>query len=183
MDLGSNIRTVRKRKEITIASICAATGLSQGFMSQVENNKTSPSISTLEQIAKALDVPLAYLLLQKEERMQVTRKSERRQTSGGTEQVFISHIGRTPHLRMTIVEMAPGAASGDTAHAHEGEEVHVVVRGTIHAQQGEDLYELAEGDAFSWNASVPHRVWNAGEEPAILLIAVHTDSRRETEPI
>lgn len=183
MDLGSNIRTVRKRKGITIASICAATGLSQGFMSQVENNKTSPSISTLEQISKALDVPLAYLLLQTEERMQVTRQSERRQTSGGTENVSISHIGRTPHLRMTIVELSPGASSGDVPHAHEGEEVHVVVRGTVTAQQGEDLYELGEGDAFSWNASVPHRVWNAGSEPAIVLISVYTDSRREVDPL
>ncbi|NGZ74390.1 helix-turn-helix domain-containing protein [Saccharibacillus alkalitolerans] len=183
MDLGSNIRKIRKRKGITIASICAATGLSQGFMSQVENDKTSPSISTLEQIASALDVPLAYLLLKKEERMQVVRKTERRQTSGGTEQVRVSHIGRTPHMRMTIVELAPGAASGDVPHAHEGEEVHMVVRGSVTAQQGEDVYRLSEGDAFSWNACVPHRVWNEDAEPAVILIAVYTDSRRDPEPI
>ncbi|WP_172250684.1 helix-turn-helix domain-containing protein [Saccharibacillus deserti] len=183
MDLGSNIRTVRKRKGITIASICAATGLSQGFMSQLENNKTSPSISTLEQIAEALDVPLVYLLLKKEDRMQVTRKKDRHQTAGGTSHVSISHIGRTPHLRMTIVELAPGASSGDTPHSHEGEEVHVVVRGTVTAEQGEDRYVLSEGDAFSWNAGVPHRVWNEGEETAIVLIAVYTDTPREAEPI
>ncbi|GGO03825.1 helix-turn-helix domain-containing protein [Saccharibacillus kuerlensis] len=183
MDLGSNIRTIRKRKGITIATICAATGLSQGFMSQVENNKTSPSISTLEQIARALDVSLAYLLLQKEERMQIVRKHERRQTSGGTEQLSISHIGHTPHMRMTLVELAPGASSGDTPHAHEGEEVHLVVRGSVTAQQGEDIYRLHEGDTFSWNACVPHRVCNDGDEPAVILIAVYTDSRRESELI
>ncbi|OWA37253.1 DNA-binding protein [Saccharibacillus sp. O16] len=183
MELGSNIRTIRKRKGITIASICAATGLSQGFMSQLENDKTSPSISTLEQIAAALDVPLAYLLLRKDERMQIVRKSERLQLSGGTSQVSLSHIGRTPHLRMTLIELAPGAASGDHPHAHEGEEIHLVVRGQVTAQQGEDVYELAEGDTFSWNASVPHRVWNPGSEPAVILISVYTDSPREAEPI
>jgi len=183
MDLGSNIRTIRKRKGITIASICAATGLSQGFMSQVENDKTSPSIATLEQIAQALDVPLAYLLLKKEERMQVVRKEERRRTSGGTEQVDISHIGRTPHLRMTLIDLAPGASSGDTPHAHEGEEIHMIVSGSVTAQQGEDVYDLHEGDTFSWNACVPHRVWNDSDKPAVVLIAVYTDSKRDPEPI
>ena len=77
MDIGTAIRAIRRRKNITIARICEQTGLSQGFMSQVETNKTSPSIATLENIAAALDVPLAYLLLKKEERMKVTRKEER----------------------------------------------------------------------------------------------------------
>ncbi|MDO3411938.1 cupin domain-containing protein [Saccharibacillus sp. CPCC 101409] len=183
MDIGSSIRTIRKRKGITIASICAATGLSQGFMSQVENNKTSPSISTLEQIAAALDVPLAYLLLRQEERMKVTRREERRVTSGGAEPFSVSLLGRTPHLRMTLVELAAGSSTGEAAHAHEGEEVHMVVRGEITARQGEDVYELREGDSFSWNACVPHRVWNSGNEPAVVLIAVYTDTRREPEKI
>lgn len=65
MDIGATIRAIRKRKNITIAQICDTTGLSQGFMSQVETNKTSPSIATLENIAQALKVPLAYLLLKK----------------------------------------------------------------------------------------------------------------------
>lgn len=76
MNIGSTIRTIRKRKNITIAQICEETGLSQGFMSQVETNKTSPSIATLESIAKALKVPLAYLSAAK-------RRNEWR-LSGGT---------------------------------------------------------------------------------------------------
>ncbi len=51
MNIGSAIREIRQRRGITIAQICEGTGLSKGFMSQVENNKTSPSISTLETIS------------------------------------------------------------------------------------------------------------------------------------
>lgn len=64
MNIGSAIREIRQRRGITIAQICEGTGLSKGFMSQVENNKTSPSISTLEMIANFLNVPLPYLLLE-----------------------------------------------------------------------------------------------------------------------
>lgn len=113
MDIGATIRAIRKRKNITIAQICDTTGLSQGFMSQVETNKTSPSISTLENIAQALKVPLAYLLLKKEERMQIVRKDERRITTSGAAELKVEHLSSTQNVRMSIVEFPPGAMIGD----------------------------------------------------------------------
>src|SRR6476660_8209146 len=121
MDIGSTIRAIRKRKNITIAQICETTGLSQGFMSQVETNKTSPSISTLENIANALKVPLAYLLLKKEERMRIVRKDERTITTSGSENLKVEHLSSTKNVRMMIVEIPPNAMTGDAPHAHEGE--------------------------------------------------------------
>ena len=175
MDIGSTIRAIRKRKNITIAQICDTTGLSQGFMSQVETNKTSPSISTLENIADALKVPLAYLLLKKEERMRIVRRDERTITTSGSAQLKVEHLSSTKNVRMMIVEFPPGAATGDTPHAHEGEEVHMVIKGRIYAEQGEDGAEFGEGDSFSWNACTPHLVKNIGEDTAIVLISSYTE--------
>jgi transcriptional regulator with XRE-family HTH domain len=179
MDIGSNIRIIRKRKNITIAQLCEETGLSQGFMSQVETNKTSPSISTLEHIAAALKVPLAYLLLKKEERMQVVRKDDRKVTTSGNEALLVEHLSSTKNIRMRIVEFPPGASTGPIPYAHEGEEVHMVIKGTIYAEQGEDSIELKEGDSFSWNACTPHLVKNISNETAIVLISVYTESEQE----
>lgn len=176
MDIGSSIRTIRKRKNITMVQICEETGLSQGFMSQVENNKTSPSIATLESIAKALKVPLAYLLLRKEERMNVVRNGERRITTTGTENVKVEHLIATKNVRMMLVEFPPGTSTGETPHAHEGEEVHFVIKGRIYAEHGEDQAEFAEGDSFSWNACTPHFVKNIGEDVAVVLVSVYTDT-------
>jgi len=176
MDIGSTIRAIRKRKNITIAQICEETGLSQGFMSQVETNKTSPSIATLESIAQALKVPLAYLLLKKEERMHIVRKDERKMTTTGSEQLKVLHLSSTKNVRMRLVEFPPGASTGLTPHAHEGEEVHVVIQGKIYAEQGEDAAEFSEGDSFSWNACTPHLVKNMGQDTAIVLISIYTES-------
>lgn len=176
MDIGSTIRAIRKRKNITIAQICEETGLSQGFMSQVETNKTSPSISTLENIAQALKVPLAYLLLKKEDRMNIVRKDERRITTSGSENLKVEHLSSTKNVRMMLVEFPPGASTGARPHAHEGEEVHVVIKGNIYAEQGEDTAEFGEGDSFSWNACTPHLVKNVGEDTAIVLISVYTEN-------
>lgn len=176
MDIGSTIRAIRKRKNITIAQICETTGLSQGFMSQVETNKTSPSISTLENIAEALNVPLAYLLLKKEERMRIVRKDERTLTTSGSDNLKVEHLSSTKNVRMRIVEFPPGAATGDAPHAHEGEEVHLVMKGRIYAEQGEDGAEFGEGDSFSWNACTPHLVRNIGDDTAIVLISIYTEN-------
>ncbi|MCA0756307.1 XRE family transcriptional regulator [Paenibacillus sp. N4] len=181
MNIGSAIRTIRKRKNITITQICEETGLSQGFMSQVENNKTSPSIATLESIANALKVPLAYLLLRQEERMSIVRKEERRITKSGIENLKVEHLSSTKNVRMRLVEFPPGASTGDVPHAHEGEEVHFVVKGKIYAQQGEDKAEFGEGDSFSWNACTPHLVRNISEETAIVLIAIYSDSENSKD--
>ncbi|MFC5652264.1 helix-turn-helix domain-containing protein [Paenibacillus solisilvae] len=181
MDIGSTIRTIRKRKNITIAQICEATGLSQGFMSQVETNKTSPSIATLDQIAAALNVPLAFLLLRKEDRMNVVRKEERQVTTSSSGAMKVSHLSSVGGIRMSLIELPPGAASGSEPHAHEGKEVHVVLKGTIYVEQGEDSATLHEGDSFSWHACVPHFAKNVGEETAVVLISIYTETDTDLE--
>lgn len=180
VDIGSMIRTIRKRKKITISQLCEGTGLSKGFMSLVENNKTSPSIVTLHTIAKFLDVPLTYLLLEKEERMKVIRKSERLISTHGPDRLVVERAsGDTGRLHVVIIDMPPGSASGVEPHAHLGEECHIVLQGTVSAEQGEDCAILYEGDSFSWNASVPHLVRNVGEGTARILIASIKDDDNE----
>jgi quercetin dioxygenase-like cupin family protein len=56
-----------------------------------------------------------------------------------------------------------------------------VIKGTIIIEQGEDSEQLNEGDSFSWNACTPHLVRNAGDETAVVLIAVYTDAEHEKE--
>ncbi|AST91359.1 helix-turn-helix domain-containing protein [Sutcliffiella cohnii] len=174
MDIGSTIRSIRKRKKITIAEMSCGTGLSKGFISNMENNNTSPSISTLETVANFLNVPLTYLLLKKEDRIQVVRQDERTLTISQQGKMKVETVSSRGGLRIMHVELEPGASSGVEPHAHQGEECHVVLKGTILAEQGEESIILNEGDSFSWNASVPHIVKNIGEDPAVVLIAVYS---------
>lgn len=175
LEIGSKIRDIRKRKKITIAQMSDKVGLSKGFISNIENNNTSPSLNTLQTIATYLDVPLPYLLLEKKQHMKVVRKAERAYTTFND--IKIEHLTATQSgLRLMHVQLPPGASTGE-AIAHEGEESHLVIKGTVHAEQGEDKVIAKEGDSFSWNASVPHYVKNISEEEAIILIAVYTEDR------
>jgi transcriptional regulator with XRE-family HTH domain len=173
LDIGTKIRAIRNRKKITIAQMCEATGLSKGFISNVENNNTSPSINTLHTIAKFLGVPLPYLLLEKNQHMRVVRKDARAISTFND--LKIEHLTSKGGLRMSIVELPSGASVGEP-HSHEGEECHLVLKGKILAEQGEDSVIAAEGDSFSWNASVPHFVKNVGDSTAEILISVYSDT-------
>ncbi|KHD85130.1 helix-turn-helix domain-containing protein [Heyndrickxia ginsengihumi] len=172
MNIGSKIRTIRLRKKLTIAQMCEGTGLSKGFISNVENNNTSPSINTLQIIANFLNIPLPYLLLEKDQHMSVIRKNEREYTINKKRDLKIEHLASQGGLSMRLVEFPPGASTAEE-NAHEGEECHLVLRGKILAKQGEDSYILEEGDTFSWSASVPHYVENIGDEVASVLISVY----------
>ncbi|TDF94505.1 helix-turn-helix domain-containing protein [Paenibacillus piri] len=176
MEVGATIRAIRKKKGITIGQLCEATGLSQGFLSLVENNKTSPSLSTLDAIAGVLQVPLAFLLLKQEERMKVTRKDER-SFSMYRDRQKVEHLGEVGGLRLMLIEVPPGPPSITDTNTHEGVESHLVLKGKLLARQGEDEYMVEEGDTFSWQSFVPHQVINIGEEPAVVLIASYNGSR------
>ncbi len=173
LEIGAKIRAIRNRKKITIAQMSEGTGLSKGFISNIENNNTSPSINTLNTIAAFLKVPLAYLLLEKQQHMRVVRKEDRRSSSYNN--LKIEHLASKGGLRTMIVEFPPGASIGDP-HAHEGEESHLVLEGKILAEQGEDSFIVEKGDSFSWNASVPHFVKNIGEEKAVVYISIYSDT-------
>jgi transcriptional regulator with XRE-family HTH domain len=175
MDIGGTIRAIRKRKGITIPQLCEATGLSKGFVSNLENNKTSPSIATLETIASYLKVPLPYFLLTEEERMTVIRKDERRKKQlPTTPPANLEYLTKEGPLRVMISEAPPGHETG-AQHAHEGYEFHLVIKGTFLAEQGADSIIVNEGDSFSWNSSVPHNVKNIGVDTGVLLIAIYQE--------
>ncbi|MNL66752.1 Cupin domain protein [compost metagenome] len=54
-----------------------------------------------------------------------------------------------------------------------------MLKGRILAEQGEDSAILEEGDSFSWNASVPHKVTNIGDQSALVLISVYKEVHTE----
>ncbi len=174
MHIGSRLREARQQRGMTIQELASVTNLSKGFLSQVENDKASPSLDTLERIAQAVDVPLAYILLPNERRMHVLRAADRPAYRYGEAGLRVEVLSPLPQRGLAVqqVELPPGAASGDTDHFHAGEECHIVLSGTVRAEQGNESVMLHAGDSLYWDGSIPHRVVNTGTEPARLMIAL-----------
>ena len=173
MKIGTRVREARRRLDLTIQDIADATGLSKGFISQVENDKTSPSLVTLKKIAEALQTQLTYLLLDEgQELVIVPRKRRRRVKTGGrgTRTELLSATGRA--LEMMMLEIAPGRKGKVPPRSHKGEECFLVMNGNVRISQAGEEHALGPGDSWHWDASVAHEVRNAGRKIARLVVAV-----------
>ena len=166
--VGSQIRRWRMSRGKTLAQVAALSGLNLGYLSQIENDKASPSLAVLARIAEALDVPPAWFLMGDAQAPTVVRAAER--PTMQTELGRIEYVDGRASRDVTIIEgiASPGGRVG--MHAHPGDEHHLVLRGRFRMTQGEHTVDLGPGDYLRWDGSVPHDAEVIGDEEAALLV-------------
>jgi transcriptional regulator with XRE-family HTH domain len=183
--VGGQIRRRRRDRGLTLAAVADLTGLNIGYLSQVENDKASPSLETLSALAAALDVPIAWFLLDASIGPRLVRASERPKrrlpgTSGGMTQVD-GGIARDVAIFEGI--MPRGTRTG--FHAHPGDEHHVVLSGRLRITQGEAVVEAGPGDYVLLDGTLPHDAETIGDQPVRLLIVYprggHSELTRHTQ--
>ena len=166
--VGRQVRRWRTERGLTLARVADSTGLNVGYLSQIENDKASPSLACLSALAGALDVPIAWFLVDENRPPEVARAADRRwrEVPGGR----ASRVDARGSTDISIVEAhtQPGSSSG--VHTHPGDEHHLVLSGRIRATQGPHSVELGPGDYLRWDGLVPHDAETIGDEPASMLI-------------
>lgn len=174
MQLGRKIRDLRLRRGLTVQQLAEATGLSKGFISQVENSRTSPSLATLQDLARALETSVAYLVVEEEQAPHVVRRAERPclQVGGNTSRVEVLSAQPKRNLELLVAELPPGVTAGDKRHYHHGEEVVLCLEGRVKLVCGEHVVLLEDGDACHYDGRVPHALENAGAGVARVIIAM-----------
>lgn len=80
MKLGEKIRELRKEKKMSIEQLSKVSGLSTGLISQMERDITVPSVTSLWEVAKALDVPMNYFFDEYDKDTLIVRKNERKKS-------------------------------------------------------------------------------------------------------
>lgn len=71
-----------------------------------------------------------------------------------------------------LLVVQPGAGSGPMPHAHRGVEVGYILRGRLRYWLDDEVYDLEEGDSITYEATIPHRYANAGDETCVSLWVV-----------
>jgi transcriptional regulator with XRE-family HTH domain len=180
--VGARIRRRRAERGMTLARVSEVTGLNVGYLSQVENDKASPSLETLAALAAALDVPIAWFLLDASVPPRVVRAAERPRRRMPRDGGGLSQVDGGVARDIAIFEgvMDPGHRTG--FHAHPGDEHHVVLSGRVRITQGETVVEAGPGDYVLLDGTLPHDAEVIGNEPARLLIVYprggHSDLTR-----
>jgi transcriptional regulator with XRE-family HTH domain len=177
--VGREVRHWRQERGLTLTQVAENSGLNVGYLSQIENDKASPSLETLTALATAIDVPIAWFLFDSNPPPRVVRASERRRWVGPGGVKIEEVDGAMPRdLRVVLATNGPGQRTG--FHAHRGDEHHIVLSGRFKLTQGEYSVELGPGDYAVCDATVPHDAECIGDEPAVILIINHRAHGTET---
>lgn len=181
--LGNQIRLARKRQDLSVANLASVAGISPGMVSKIENGGISPSLSTLQAIATALNVSLSSLFSQSEERQDCSHvpsghgvSIERRGTKAGHVYHLLGHVLRgevavEPYMITLRKDAVPY-----TGFSHSGTEYLYILRGEVSYRYGSSTYLLKEGDSFLFDSETLHGPAEMfGEEVQYLSIIV--DSR------
>lgn len=173
MSIGQKIKAYRQEQDLTIPQLADITGLSRGFISQVENDKVSLSLESLQKIASSLKVPVNRFLADQPFPSELVKKNARPRIKLGDEpeiEILSAPFGR--QLQVLMVELPPGYQAGNCAHTHEGEEWITVLSGKVKVTQGDFSAILEEGDSIHWDGSYPHLCQNAVNTPTKVIVAL-----------
>jgi transcriptional regulator with XRE-family HTH domain len=173
MSVGQRIKSRRNELNITMTQLASMTGLTAGFISQVENEKVSVSLDSLTKIAQALEVSPINLMGNSGFKPELIRKDARPAMTFPNQvnmEVLSIPFGRD--LQIVKAELPDGYQAGNQTHTHEGEEWLWVLAGEVRVAQGNFEAILSEGDSIHWDGSQPHLCQNISGASATVLIAV-----------
>ncbi len=166
MDLGGKIKQMRNQLGLTQEELADRCELTKGYISQLENNLNSPSITALTDILSALGSNLAEFFQEEQEEKVVFTKDEFiEKDSDGVVWNWLIPNAQKNMLEPVLVELTEDTStSGDIPH--EGEEFGYVLEGKIAIALGNKRHICKKGEAFYYSASKPHSIINKGRGKA-----------------
>ena len=169
INIGGKLRSLRQKNNLTQKELADRCELSKGFISQLESNQTSPSLSTLEDILTTLGSSFHEFFPDEQGDDPVCRKEDVfiKEDDGVTIHWLIPNAQKKD-IEPILVTLQPGAKT-ETDLPHMGEEFGYVLSGAVTLELGGKNYRVRKGDSFSFKPSQQHDLKNTGKTPATVL--------------
>jgi len=174
-ELGPRLRSLRESRGLSLRALARVAELTPGTLSQIENGRTSPSVSTLKAILTALSTSLGEFFSTAEptaaESRFVFRTGELVNIAPGPGLRFLGLPGPgTGRSLQCLHEIyAPGADTGPKPYSHPGEESGYCLSGSIEITVDGRREILGPGDGYYYSSEKPHRWRNIGSLPAEVI--------------
>ena len=174
--VGETVQRLRAESKLTLRTLATRSGFSASFLSQVENGQASPSIASLERLARALGVGLADFFRQETPaRGLVMRRSERGRLTSQWSKAQVEPLVPPESLRRLegiLIILEPGGRSGRETSAQPHEQIGLVLEGEVVLSVASAVHVLTVGDAAAIPAHSPHSWENRSLLPVrIALVA------------
>jgi transcriptional regulator with XRE-family HTH domain len=181
VNVGLRLRSLRAERSLSIRALADLSGLNVNTLSLIENGKTSPSVSTLQQLASGLGVSIAAFFETNTPNNQIAYvKVDQRANAvfaHGTLADLAPGMAQRA-LEPFVITLGPNMGSGPQPIVHTGHEFVFCLKGRLLYTVEDQSYLLAAGDSLLFEAHLPHRWQNVDLEASqALLVLCPTDTR------
>ena len=178
MDIGNRLQEIRKERGLSQRELASRAGLTNGTISLIEQNKTSPSIASLKSLLDAIPMSVAefFATIEQASEPKIFYSADEFTEVApqvGQTSVSLRQLGNAnTHTLQVLDETYPvGADTGPESLSHVGEEAGVVISGQIEITVGDQLKILQPGDGYLFDSRQPHRFRNPGPEVCRIISA------------
>lgn len=176
-NVGQRIRALREKRGLSLRSLSDKCGLSINAISRIERGENSPTVSSLHQLANALEVAITAFFMDEHEQSIVFIKSDDRLITR-RDGMAVESLGiglRQQLVQPFLITLEPGAGTSRDPVTHPGQEFVFCLEGVIAYNIGEARFELSPGDSLLFEAAQPHGFENIGQSAATILITFNND--------
>ena len=161
--LGLQIRLLRRERDLSVGDLSGAAGISMGMVSKIENGQISPSLSTINAVATALNVPVSSLFMAFEDKRDCSFVPkgqgviiERRGTKVGHVYELLGHaLGGDVVVEPYLITLEHDA-SPYTNFRHAGAEFIYMLSGEVVYRHADRTYHLRPGDSILFDSGGVH---------------------------
>lgn len=182
-DIGMRLKALRRDRKLSQRQLAARAGVTNGLISMIEQNKISPSVSSLKKILDGVPMGLAdFFTLETDQEQKTFYRHDqlpeiRPPTVHGPNaclnELKLLRLGQpgVHNLMMLHETYAPGADTGPSLYSHDSEEAGFVLSGQIEITLEDEAVVLGPGDGYIFNSKRPHRFRNPGDTVCVLISA------------
>lgn len=186
IDVGGSVRRLRETRGYSLRTLADKSGLAINTLCLIENGKSSPSVSTLQQLAMALEIPITTLFETEASEKNIAYVKVDHRPRATFEHGILEDLGAGSRIRAVepfVVTQEPAAGSGPQEIVHTGYEFIYCLDGRITYTIEGFSYLLEPGDSLLFEAHLPHHWQNLSpsESRWILILYSMDDHDRPTE--
>jgi transcriptional regulator with XRE-family HTH domain len=176
VDVGERLKKIRQIYGFSQRELAKRVGLTNSTISMIEQNRVSPSVSSLKKILDGIPMSVTEFFtvdLNAQDKV-VYRPQELIDIgSDGIQLRLVGSVENKSSLALLIESYEPGADTGTEMMAHEGEEAGTVIEGAIEVTIGGEVHSLTAGDSYTFSTQIPHRFRNRTKK-ICRIVSAHT---------
>lgn len=186
VDVGQRLRILREERQISMRALARRSGLSANALSMIERGLTSPSVSTLNKLAVALEVPITAFFRQEPAREPIVFRKASERTRVPFLRGLMEGLGGEAfvgRMEAFLLTLESGGSSGPHGMIHSGHELVFCMRGTLEYEVENQHFVLEPGDSLIFSSQLMHRWRNPSTHVAnaIIVISSFEESERPGE--